>query len=167
MLLKDRIKEHLKSSKRDNLSSYFHKVIKKYGPDTLSWSSLCTCLTKEQAIEQEIFYIWYYNTKAPNGYNLTSGGEGLFDYSHTEKSKRIMSIKSSGRKHTEETKRIMSENHTGVKNPFYGRKHSEETKKIMCEKQRGENNPHYGKKHSEKAKEKMCNAKKKKREYDK
>ena len=95
--------------------------------------------------EREIFQIREQNTKAPNGYNLTDGGEGLVNPS-------------------EETRARMSANHadvSGKNNPIYGKPRSPETKakiKANLPDMRGEKNPHYGKPHSDESKAKMSAA---------
>ena len=60
--------------------SCFYNAIKKYGWDNFEHEILETDLTYEQACDKEMYYISFYNTKAPNGYNLTDGGEGACGY---------------------------------------------------------------------------------------
>lgn len=60
--------------------SCFHNAIKKYGWNNFEHEILENNLTYEQACEKERYYIFFYNTKAPNGYNLTEGGEGTCGY---------------------------------------------------------------------------------------
>lgn len=54
-----------------------HSAIKKYGSNNFRVEILCDPPTRELASELEIGYIARYYTKAPNGYNLTSGGDGV------------------------------------------------------------------------------------------
>jgi len=69
----------------------------------LSISYYVNAHQKKQMDEQEKFYIWYYNTKHPFGYNFTIGGEGAKGKVVSEKSKEIMRQKAIGRKQSPET----------------------------------------------------------------
>lgn len=76
-------------------------AINKYGPDNFSVIDIIECGV-EELNDYEQYYIEQYQTLAPNGYNLMTGG-------------------ANGRKHSEETKKLMSETRTG-------KKHSQITK---------------------------------------
>lgn len=52
-------------------------AIDKYGENNFTVEALFSVPTKELTGELEIEYIARYNTRAPNGYNLTKGGEGV------------------------------------------------------------------------------------------
>lgn len=52
-------------------------AIDKYGVDNFVVEAIFTPSTKEEAGKLEIENIKFYNTKAPHGYNLTDGGEGV------------------------------------------------------------------------------------------
>lgn len=54
-------------------NTYFHLMVKKYGFDNFNFEIIEEC-KKEELNEKEMFYISYYNTLYPNGYNLTAGG---------------------------------------------------------------------------------------------
>lgn len=110
-----------------------HKAIKKYGKEKFSHTALCFCHSKEQLNEQEKFYIWYYNTISPNGYNRTLGGD-----SHTEESKRKIGLSMKGKKPWNkgislpcEMKDKIRNSHMGERNHFFGKKHSEDSKQKM------------------------------------
>jgi hypothetical protein len=65
------------SSKKNN-SRYLNSAIRKYGKESFTCEKLHTCKVNElDAIE--IQYIIEYNTKYPNGYNLTNGGKCVTD----------------------------------------------------------------------------------------
>jgi group I intron endonuclease len=53
------------------------RAINKHGVENFTTEILFTVPTKELAIRLEIEYIEKYKTISPNGYNLTSGGEGV------------------------------------------------------------------------------------------
>ena len=56
-------------------TSYIGRAIQKYGAENFSLEVLAECKTKEELDEQEMFFIDFFDSKAPNGYNLTDGGE--------------------------------------------------------------------------------------------
>ena len=174
----------------EKLDSNYHgsgriisKIYKKR-PETLKEVYLKTCYTQEELNEWEKYYIKFYNTLWPNGYNLSEGGEGGIMCEEIRK-KMSLSHKgqiphNKGKHYSEETKKKISEVTSGEKNPFYGKHHSEETKQKISDSQKGrqfseetkrkmsesrlgEKNNFFGKKHSEEAKQKMREAHKKRK----
>ncbi len=159
--------------------------IQKYGEQKFSIELIEEVESSERAYELEIFYIKEYNTKAPNGYNLTDGGDGVFGWQPTneyrqECSERVKQLHKNkkigmyGKTHTEETKQKMSESLKGNQNclgrilseetklkissSHKGKSLSDETKKKISENHHnvsGENNPMHGKKHSPETIEKI------------
>lgn len=158
--LKKRIPDHFKSG------SLVCKALWKY--DEWQISILHTCKTRNEANRIEIEEIRNFNSVAPNGYNLTAGGDGLFNPSI--ETRRKISEARRGKYHSEKTKKKMSINHaniSGDKNPMkhpevaikvskalkgtqyrLGCQHSEETKKKIGTAQKG-------RKHSKRTKIKM------------
>jgi group I intron endonuclease len=140
--LQARWKKHLNSVDAGS-SYYFHKAIRKHGKENFCKVVLHVCETKEEMDFVEMFYIVLLNTKAPNGYNSTAGGEGSVDYKPTEETLR----KIIGTKRSEESKKKMSESAKGRKrteasikktaDAHRGTKRSEETKKKMSEAAKG------------------------------
>ena len=129
----------------ENLDPNYHgsgtiisKIYKKR-PHTLKEVYLKTCYTQEELDEWEKYYINFYNTLSPNGYNLQEGGRGGLP--------------------SDETRRKMSDTHKGLcageKHPMFGKHHSEESKKKLSETIKGEKHPFYGRHHSEESKQKM------------
>ena len=161
------------------------EAIQKYGEQNFSIELVEEVESSERAYELEIFYIQKYNTKVPNGYNLTDGGDGIFGWEASEEyrqecSERVKLLHKEkkvgmyGKKHTEETKKKMSASSKGNKNclgrtlseeskqkireKHLGKFVSEETKKKISENHHdisGKNNPMYGKNHSPETIEKM------------
>lgn len=86
----------------------------KYGIDNFSFEIVERC-EKSELSNREKYWISYYNSMSPGGYNLTKGGDGgnTFQY-RTEKE-------------MEETKRKISKAASGENNGFYGKHHSDET----------------------------------------
>ncbi|MBT9159936.1 MAG: hypothetical protein DDT26_01208 [Dehalococcoidia bacterium] len=100
--LHDRIARHIRTS-RSRKGWYFHNAICLYGIEAFDWVILRHCMSKEELIQGECFYIAQYQSYLPNkGYNLTHGGDGC---SATEETRNKISIALLGHKHSEETKR--------------------------------------------------------------
>lgn len=116
--LKQRKNEHISGSYK----SYFHNSIHKHGIDCFVWEVLCECSSKVELDEMEFHYIKQYDTKAPNGYNLTWGGDGVHGYKHTPSHKNKISKK-----------------YTNNGNPFYGKIHSDNTKEKISKTCKGLN----------------------------
>ncbi len=122
--LKKRIREHCISKNTNGIEG----AIKKYGIDNFKVEVIEECPV-EMLNEREIFWIKELNSKAPNGYNLTDGGEGL-------------------KNPTKETCDRISANHadvSGKNNPNYGKHHSKKTRDKISASKQGEKNPNYGK----------------------
>lgn len=116
------------------------KAIKKYGKDKFSIELIEETGSSEEAYKLEQHYVKFHNSKAPYGYNLTDGGDGLYGVIISEEDrkrrskvmKRLHKEKRTGmheKKHTEETKQKMSAASKGKEKPWLvGTKRSEETK---------------------------------------
>ena len=92
------------------------KNIYKKRPETLKEEYIKTCYSEEEMCSDEQYYINFYDTLWPNGYNLTEGGDGW----------------SGGP--CEETRRKLSESHKGKVPPNKGIPMSEEQKKKLSKK---------------------------------
>lgn len=101
----------------------------KYGLENFKTEILAEVETQEEAWELEKKFIKELNTKVPNGYNMTDGGDGVNGLSWSEESKRKQSEKSKGRHPSEETRKKMSKSHSGEKHWNYGRHWSDEYKR--------------------------------------
>ena len=133
-------------------STYIQKALNKYGLQSFDTSIIDTADTKELLDEKERYWIKTLNCKAPNGYNLTDGGEGLTNPSQETRDKIAAKIKSFGKnpnftfkggKHSDSTKdKIRQSLKDTMSNPeiraklgsgFRGKKLSEETKRKISE----------------------------------
>ncbi len=83
-----RIKEHLRPNKKR--VSLLSRAIKKYGTENFKWVTIDIAYSREDLDNKEIFWIKFFNTIAPNGYNLTHGGSS---YIFTDEVKKRISIK--------------------------------------------------------------------------
>lgn len=145
--LEKRMQQHLRS---DRLVC---KALYKY--DDWQVSILHIRKNRDEANLLEIECIRNSNCIAPNGYNLTAGGDGGDTFTNNpnkEEIRRAMlgNKKFKNHKHTEEAKERIKKNHKGFEN----HKHSEESIEKIRSAHQGECNPFYGKHHSEKQKKK-------------
>ena len=138
----------------EKLDSNYHgsgtiisKIYKKR-PETLKEVYLKTCYTQEELDEWEQYYIKFYNTLYPNGYNLTEGGEGGLMSEEARRKMREAKKRrppyNKGIPMSEEQKKKISESKKNI---------SEETRKKLSEANKGKH-------HSEESKKKMSNVKK-------
>lgn len=74
----------------------FYRAILKYGWNNIN-HTVYEVNTKQEMDYLEKYLISYYNTTDPRyGYNITSGGEGVSGFKHSEESKKKMSVSHSG-----------------------------------------------------------------------
>lgn len=147
-----RIKQHKNYYKNEKLTSYLYNSMRKHGLDNFSFKILEEIKEKNLELlkEREIYWIKELNTKAPNGYNMSAGGDGMAERIVTEETRKKLSKthlkRFSDPKEREKisiaTKRAMTDEvrnkiskaaskRIGKKNSFFGKIHSEETKKKM------------------------------------
>jgi len=96
--------QHIYNAYKKQSKCYFHRALKKYGPENFEWTILEKCNYIYQLNEMEYHYIKQYNTKIPYGYNLTDG------YDKT----------TYGLKFTKEQKQLISNRTKSKNNPNYG-----------------------------------------------
>lgn len=135
--LEERFSQHIKRG------FILTEAIQKYGHQKFSIKLIEEVESAERAYELEQYYIKQYDTKVPNGYNLTDGGDGIFGWEASEEYRQECS---------ERVKQLHKEKKVGM----YGKNHSEETKKKMSEASKGKPKPWLiGRKFSEETKEKI------------
>lgn len=158
-----RLVEREREHQNTNHCPSFRGAIDKYGWDNFTHEILEDGLTLEEANEREEYYISFYNSLLPNGYNLRSGGNNS---KMSEETCKKMAISHTGKPspmlnktHKEETKQHLSEVLSGENSPWFGREHTEETKEKMSENHAdvsGENNPFFGKTHTNETRNKRA-----------
>ena len=128
-------KERFHQHKRSN--QYIDRVIKQRGEDLIATAILKVCYSKEELDYWEKYFIKSRNTMAPNGYNLTEGGEGTVGCYPSEETLAKLSAAMSGennpffgKKHTADSIAKMSESHLG-NTAWVGRRHRKESKVKM------------------------------------
>ena len=138
------------------------KNIYKKRPETLKEEYIKTCYSEEEMCSDEQYYINFFKTLWPNGYNLTEGGDGCVASEEIRKKMSQNHYDCSGKnhpmfgkKHSEETKKKMSNSHKGQIPPNKGKPMSEETKKKLSDSHKGQIPPNKGKPMSEEQKKKL------------
>jgi group I intron endonuclease len=111
-------------------------AIKKYGKENFTIDVLLKADDWELMQLAEIETIEKLNTKSPNGYNLTFGGDGRYGFIVSDETRRKLSVAGKGRVLTDEHRKILSNIHktrspesykkAGLSNT--GRKHTDEAK---------------------------------------
>ena len=157
--LEKRWRYHLYALER-NGQTPLYRAMRKYGVENFEFSVIETieCGSKEELnqrlCELEKHYIENYQTKSPNGYNLTDGGEGLSGMKFSKSHRKKIADALKGRTKTEEHRQKLSEIRKRLKipPPNKGKRLSEETKAKISRAKKGqaagEKNPFYSKKHS-------------------
>lgn len=70
-----RWKSHKSDYKKYN-NRYLYRAMNKYGLKNFIFEVICSDIDDAEIDDYEIKYIKLFNSKAPNGYNMTDGGEG-------------------------------------------------------------------------------------------
>ena len=153
-------------------SGHIIRQIYKKRPHTLKEVYLKTCYTQEELDEWEKYFIKFYNTLSPNGYNLTEGGNGGVP---SEETRKKLSQSCKGRQFSEEHRKKLSEIRkklysSGMKHPMLGKHHSEESINKISNSLKGQHptdetrkklsDVRKGRIISEETKQKMSNSKK-------
>ncbi len=144
--LHKRKKDH-KASIKKHPKLLISKAYKKYGFDNFEWTVLYKASSKGDLDSVEMRLIDENNSLSPNGYNMTTGGEGG---AHLPEVREKIANQLKNRRVTKETRELLSQKlkgkYTEEKASFYGKKHTEATKRKISEAQLGSKNHNYGKK---------------------
>jgi len=127
--------EHCYYARESDHEYALYNAIRKYGPEQFKVEILKEVQTKAELDFYEQFYIQTLNTLAPNGYNLTLGGEGSL---LSEETKEKIAKAHRGQHYSDERRKQMSETakqfglkppyRTGFVGPNKGKRMSEEQK---------------------------------------
>lgn len=129
-----RIYEHFNGYSR---SSALWLAVCKYGVDSFKSEILENNVPVELLSKMEILNIRFWNSVAPNGYNLTSGGDGMFVVADEVREK--FSAWQRGRRLSIEHRQKISENHGSKRYAAWnkGKKLSEEHKRKLSDSHKG------------------------------
>lgn len=148
------------------------KNIYKKRPETLKEEYIKTCYSEEEMCNDEQYYIKFFNTLWPNGYNLTEGGDGWsggpceemrrklseVHKNISDETRRKMSLSAKGRTPYNKGKHLSEEHKKKIGEANKGKTMSEEARKKISESNSGEKHHFFGKHHSEETKKKLSSA---------
>lgn len=160
-----RIRQHRRGKQ------FIDREIQQIGWENFDWWVVEKNISAEKIDECEKYWVKFFNSVYPNGYNRTHGGIGRISVTaetcaliSKRARERDMSGENNpmyGRHHTDATKAIISAKMSGENGSMYGKPpankgvpHTPEAKAKMSEAQKGEKNHFYGKHHTEESKEK-------------
>lgn len=120
-----RVTEHLSDAKRrKNVAIAFHRAIRKYGAEFFRFSVVANVASFEEACRIEIRLIAAWRPE----YNASMGGDGNLGLVHTAEARgkiadamRLREPTFLGRSHTDKTKRLISEKNSGRPMPEHTR----------------------------------------------
>lgn len=122
------MKGHITSANHGKRQSAICRAIRKYGNQAFSIEELETGISNQRELDTaEIYWIAWYQTSSPRGYNIREGGSG--GKLPPDVIERLASARR-GTKMSEEQKAKISKALLGNKNTL-GRTHSEATKQKM------------------------------------
>ena len=129
--LEKRKTEHIRAADKGSHLP-FHRALRKYGVEMFVFSEISSHDCHRAALNAEVSEI---ANNRPE-YNVTGGGQGLIGFSHSEATKKKMSIKAKGRPNKLKGVHISAETIAKIKEtkskmthsrPWLGRKHTEES----------------------------------------
>lgn len=86
---------------------YLKKAIKKHGKNNFCMG-IIDFYSREEILEKEKYWINFYNTLVPNGYNLTEGGDGRLGYIPSIETRKKLSLAQKGKKASLQARQNMS-----------------------------------------------------------
>lgn len=134
-----RFRDHCRKSEKGYEYAISH-AIAKYGKENFTIEEIDTAETLEELNAKEIYWIAFYNSVAPFGFNLSGGG---LNCKMSDETRAKMSASGKGKVpwnvgvfHSEETKKLISEKMMGNQK-WLGKTHSEETRRKLSESRIG------------------------------
>ena len=159
-----RIRTHFS---KHNTCPALRNAIKKYGEDAFCVEFLEEDVPESVLSKMEILHIRFFNSKTPNGYNITDGGEGLHGHTHSPETRRKISEANKGKVIPLEQRRKQSELLKGrpvppdvrrkISGALKGRKFTPEHRRKIAEASKG-NKSNKGRKFSPEHRRKISEA---------
>lgn len=129
------IDHRAKLNRNKHENSYLQSSWNKYGEKYFNFY-IVEILERDEIYDREIYFIKSLNTKSPNGYNFTNGGDGTIGRMVSIESKIKSRNSNLGQKRSDETKQKMRDNHadfSGENHPMFGKTLSLKARKNMSE----------------------------------
>ncbi len=104
-----------KQHKQPSAKGIVADALRKYGFDNVVMTVIDNAETLPELCKLEIKYIAEHNTKVPNGYNLTDGGEGSLGIECSAETRAKKSVNAIGRTMSDKNKEMLRLLHTGKK----------------------------------------------------
>lgn len=130
--LSKRWDEHVHNALVKHVPYKFHRAIAKYGKDAFVGHVLQECDDHTQLASAEIAWIAKLDSLR-NGYNMTSGGDGVIGYTFTQEAKARIGAGHRGLKRSVETKQKLSAQKLGANNPNFGKRTSDAVRAKLSE----------------------------------
>lgn len=111
--LRQRWNEHIYESRRGRSGMTLAWAIAKHGAEHFSMEAVCSAGSWADICAVEIALIEQYNCRAPRGYNLRNGGEGVFGHTRSAESIERSAAKHRGRPCHPNTRAAASATHRG------------------------------------------------------
>ena len=127
--LTQRIREHFSGHRT---SPVLRNAMKKHGAGAFNVEILESDVPESILSKLEILHIRFFNSKAPNGYNLTDGGEGASGLRQSPETRQKISNAHKGKTLSQEHRQQISE---------CNKNRSLETRRKISEAHRGKNSP--------------------------
>lgn len=105
-------------------STPIDKAIHKHGIKNFEAEVVDQANDEKELDQKEMYWIHFFKSEAPNGYNYTKGSRRSIGYHHTEETKEKMRRAKEGR-------------YIGADNPFFGKHHSKEQRERWSEQRKG------------------------------
>lgn len=104
-----RWRQHWDHAKRDGSRKYFlHSALVKYGRDAFTIEKITEAYSEREAVMLERAMIASHNTMAPNGYNLSTGGEGSAGWTASPEMRKRMAAPKIGKPWSQEKRAQMA-----------------------------------------------------------
>ena len=146
---------YLSKNLKNSDKSYLHRSMHEHGIDNFTFEVIEE-IDNDLLPEREQYWINYYNSYIPNGYNLTLGGEGTPGFSRPqseeEKNQKRKAMKKFMSEHPERRELSRQQMVKNNNNPEYRQKALDGYQQFLKNNPgyfSGENNPFYGKHHTE------------------